>query len=81
MNRIGQLREQKGMTQQELADAIGTNQSTVARYETGEYTPRLRVALRLIAVLNCTMNDIVEQDIAEERRKQDGAITEATGSL
>lgn len=35
MNRIRQLREEKGMTQQQLADALGVNQSTVDRYEKG----------------------------------------------
>lgn len=64
MNKIGQLREAKGMTQKALADAIGVNQSTVARYETGEYIPRIMVALRMIAVLGCTMRDIIDQDTA-----------------
>ena len=35
MNRIRQLREEKGMTQQQLADTLGINQSTVDRYEKG----------------------------------------------
>ncbi len=64
MNRIAQLREEKGLSQQELADAIGVNQSTVHRYETGEYIPRLRIAMRMIVVLDCTMDDILGRDTA-----------------
>lgn len=64
MNRIAQLREEKGLSQKELADAIGVNQSTVHRYETGEYIPRLRIAMRMIAVLDCTMDDILGRDTA-----------------
>jgi len=64
LNRIAQLREEKGLSQKELGDAIGVNQSTVHRYETGEYIPRLRIAMRMIAVLDCTMDDILERDTA-----------------
>lgn len=66
MNRIGQLREEKGLTQCALADAIGVNQSTVNRYETGKYKPGLEVALRLIAVLDCTMSDILGQKMSDK---------------
>lgn len=59
MNKIRQLREAKGMTQVELAAAVGVNQSTINRYEAGVYIPGLIVALRLVAALDCTMADIV----------------------
>lgn len=59
MNKIKKLRESKGMTQAELAAAVGVNQSTINRYETGTYTPRLIVALRLVTALDCKMADIV----------------------
>ena len=56
MNRIRQLREEKGMTQQQLADALGVNQSTVDRYEKGIIELRLTMAMRIISVLGCTMS-------------------------
>ena len=64
MNRIRQLREEKGMTQQQLADALGVNQSTVDRYEKGIIEPRLTMAMRIISVLVCTMSQLTGQDIA-----------------
>ena len=36
MNRIRELRKEKGWTQAELAARLSTKQQTVARYETGE---------------------------------------------
>ena len=64
MNRIRQLREEKGMTQQQLADALGVNQSTVDRYEKGIIELRLTMAMRNISVLDCTMSQLTGQDIA-----------------
>lgn len=34
-------RKAKGMTQQELADAIGVTQSDIARVESGQHTVRI----------------------------------------
>ena len=35
------LRKAKGLTQEQLAEAVGTNRATVAGYETGRRNPRL----------------------------------------
>jgi repressor LexA len=39
-NRIKRLRKNLGLTQQALADKIGAQQATVARWETGQNQPR-----------------------------------------
>ena len=38
--RIRALRSHLGMTQQELADELGTRQQTISEWETGMYRPR-----------------------------------------
>ena len=38
--RIRGLRDHLGLTQQELADELGTRQQTVSEWETGMYKPR-----------------------------------------
>ena len=38
--RIRALRNRLGMTQQELADELGTRQQTISEWETGMYRPR-----------------------------------------
>jgi transcriptional regulator with XRE-family HTH domain len=45
--RVAQARRQKSLSQQALADRIGTARSTVARVEIGVSTPTLDLALAL----------------------------------
>lgn len=45
-----QLREKrlkKGLTQAEVAAAVGCDDSSISKYESGERTPELAIALRL----------------------------------
>jgi DNA-binding XRE family transcriptional regulator len=46
-NRIGLLRQEKGISRKELAAAIGVNYQTVGYLEREEYSPSLDLALRI----------------------------------
>lgn len=55
------LRERRkflGLSQAELARAVGVNQSTIHRIETGERTPGTELFLRLLKVLRADLRDI-----------------------
>ena len=56
MNRIKILREEFGMTQQELADKLGGAKSTIAMYEKGDRKPSLEVLMKLSDIFNCTID-------------------------
>ncbi len=47
MNRLRELRKERNVTQQELADEMLATQRTLARYETGEREPRLPMVFDL----------------------------------
>jgi len=52
--RIADARKAKGWTQQQLAEAIGVSQSTVAGYEKGPNEPTLSMIEKIAAVLGTT---------------------------
>ncbi len=48
-----------GMTQQQLADALGISQVSVTRWETGEREPRVSTLKRIASVLGCNLRDLI----------------------
>jgi DNA-binding XRE family transcriptional regulator len=46
-NRVAVLRAERGLSRQQLADAVGVNYQTIGYIERGEYNPSLDLALRL----------------------------------
>lgn len=48
-----------GMTQQQLADALGVAQQSVTRWETGEREPRVSTLRRIAAVLGCDLSALL----------------------
>lgn len=57
---IKKAREQKGITQQQLAEKIGTNQSVIAGFESGIKIPSLRVAKELSEALGVSIDELVK---------------------
>ena len=56
MNRIKSLREEYGMTQQELADKIDGAKSTIAMYEKGDRKPSMEVLIKLSEIFDCSID-------------------------
>jgi DNA-binding XRE family transcriptional regulator len=46
-NRIAQLRAERGISRQELADAVGVNYQTIGFLERGDYGPSLKLAFQI----------------------------------
>lgn len=55
---IKPIRQAKGMTQEELARAMGVKRTAVAMWETGASAPRVSMIPKLAAVLECTVDDL-----------------------
>lgn len=63
-NRIKKYRNRAGMTQQALADALGTGKSTVVKLERGERPLSQDWLSRMSAVLDCYPSDLLDDDVA-----------------
>ena len=60
MNRIRQFRKAAGITQSDLASAIGKTTACICQYETGVHTPPISVAKKIAVVLGCKWNELFE---------------------
>lgn len=47
-----ELRKEKGMTQQQIADITGIKRTNIVRIESGKYVPTIEVLVKLAAALN-----------------------------
>ena len=57
-NRLEELRDQKGLTQQELADRVEVSRQTIISLESGRYNPSILLAFRLARVFELKIEDV-----------------------
>ena len=57
-NRLRELREARGLTQEELARALGVTRQTIIAIEKGKYDPSLRLAFKIARFFGVKIEDI-----------------------
>ena len=57
-NKINSYRTKSGLTQEELATAVGVTRQTIISIEKGNYTPSVALALKFAAVFKVKVEDI-----------------------
>lgn len=62
MVNLKKLRLNAGLTQEQLALHCGVQRTTITMIENGENNPSFDLALRLVKVLGCTMDNLVGDD-------------------
>lgn len=55
MNRIKEVRKKKGLSLQQVADAVGVGNNTISRYETGKREPKLETWQALADFFNVSV--------------------------
>lgn len=61
-NRIRELRKEHGITQEELAEAVGVTRQTIIAIEKGRYDPSLRLAFRIARFFGKKIEEIFEPE-------------------
>ena len=56
--RIKIARIEKGMSQQDLADAVGVTRQTIGMIEKGKYNPTLRLCINISKTLNKSLDQL-----------------------
>ena len=53
-----ELRTKSGMSQDDLAKAVGVSRQTISSIEKGDYNPTINLCINICKVLNKTLDDL-----------------------
>ena len=65
MLNLREIRKEKGFTQKALAEASGSNQSSIARFEAKKIRPKPETAQRIAAILGFKWTEFYETEAAD----------------
>jgi len=57
-NKLKEVRKEKNISQQELADMVGVSRNTISSLETGQYEPTAKLALVLAVALDMKFEEL-----------------------
>lgn len=68
VTKIKELRTQRGMTQQQLADLVHVSSRTIISIEKGQYNPSLMLSYRMAKVFGVTVEELccLEENLKRE---------------
>ena len=67
MDQLTRIREERGLSQTQLAEMIGANQATISKIERGQGNPTLTMIRRIAAALSCEPADLFSRDALQAR--------------
>ncbi|RDD69234.1 XRE family transcriptional regulator [Paracoccus versutus] len=65
--RIKELRKDKGLTGEQLADMVGVSKGYISEIETGKKTPGAGLMMRFADALKCEVYELYEGTLAEQK--------------
>ena len=67
---IKMLRDEKGITQQDLANRLNMNRTLLSHIETGKVLPSMVTLLKIARIFNCLVTDLYHKEDLEIIRKE-----------
>ena len=58
--KIRELRKQRKMSQEDLADAVGTTRQTITSIEVGKYTASLTLAYKIAHIFGMSIEEVFD---------------------
>lgn len=62
-DKLKKIRNEKGMSQDELASLLGTSKQVISRYETNQRTPKITVVSEYAATLSVPLSYLLDNDM------------------
>ena len=73
MDNLKRLRVEKGITQGELADKVGVQNTAICNYETGFREPNIETLKKLASALDVTVDELLKDEPDDESRVRETA--------
>lgn len=73
VNGIAEMRKRAGMKQQDLADALHIDRSTVSKWETGEAFPTGNKLPQVAKALKCEIGELFSKEEKKRNKRKQGA--------
>lgn len=65
-NKIVVLRAERGLSQKEVADALGVSRQTIISLEKNRYNPSLKLAFDIALLFDVDLHDVFQYEVEEE---------------
>ncbi len=78
-NRIRELREQVGITQEQLGRIIGTSRQAINAIETEKYEPSIWIAYDIAKVFKCPIEEVFLFEESDRKSRADRSRGEKNG--
>lgn len=74
--KVRQARKKKGITQEQLAEAVGVGVTHISHLETGAGTVSLKVFVAIVNYLNCSVDELLCKEVLTARPLVDNWLAE-----
>lgn len=75
-NRIKELREQRGLTQEQLGELVGASRQAINAIETERFEPSIWLAYDISKVFECAIEDVFLFDVSLRKSRADSSRQE-----
>lgn len=70
---LAELRRERELTQEQLAEKLGTSNKTISRWENGNYMPPVEMLCELSEFYGVSINELISGKRLEEREEKQAA--------
>jgi putative transcriptional regulator len=78
-NRIRELREEKGMTQEQLGELVGTSRQAINAIETEKFEPSIWLAYDISQIFGCPIEEVFLFEESQRKSRADSSRRERNG--